>query len=148
MYGTFHLSNVHLLEFSSSSSFLLGMNTRPPMMGSGPHRGGGGGVHSRSQTMPEMQVGSWPPHPPDQMLMMGGWGNNSYSHQQQAMMMMGSHPAAMMMGFQGRVGNKNPLKKTKQKTTLKNPLKMFFFDFWGFFKNFLFFMKTIQTFLF
>jgi hypothetical protein len=87
------------------------------MMGSGPHRGGSG-VHSRSQTMPEMQVGSWPPHPPDQMLMMGGWGgNNSYSQQQQAMMMMGGHPAAMMMGFQGRDGNKKPTHKKPKKNT-------------------------------
>lgn len=73
-------------------------------MGSGPR-----GPHSRSQTMPSVQMGNsgqgWPPPlPPDQMMMgTGGWNSNHPS------MMMGAymtnhHPAAMMMGYGGSGG--------------------------------------------
>jgi hypothetical protein len=58
-------------------------------------------------------------------------------------------PDIIIGEFEGvlhRVGNKKPTQKNPQKTTYKNPLKMFFILFC--FLNFIFFMKIIQTFLF
>jgi hypothetical protein len=64
----------------------------------------------------------------------------------------GEHPASgrqQRSRDPGRVGNKKPTQKIPKKTTQKTHKKCFFFGgFLGFFLNFKFFMKIIQTFLF